>query len=192
MFTDNGDGTYTVRFYHQLSNGTQSPEYVTVDKYLPTQDGNLIYANAGKSVTSTNTVLWAALAEKAYAQLATSGWSRPGWTKGYESLNLGQGKTPAASMQQIMGEKSLTVPTFNTLLQDVQAGMLVTLGSKYADYMPSGSPVIPAHVYYVTGYDATTKTFTVVNPYGWKGDGTLHLTLARIEDYFGELNTANS
>ena len=36
MFIDNGDGTYTVRFY----NGS-TPDYVTVDKYLPS--GGYLY-----------------------------------------------------------------------------------------------------------------------------------------------------
>jgi hypothetical protein len=58
MFIDNGDGTYTVRFYN---NG--SPDYVTVDNYLPYQP---------------QTYLWPALIEKAYVQENAAASSYPG------------------------------------------------------------------------------------------------------------------
>src|SRR5262249_49480939 len=49
MFIDNGDNTWTVRFY---ANGT--PDYVTVDRMLPTNlYGTLVYANSGDSATNT-------------------------------------------------------------------------------------------------------------------------------------------
>jgi hypothetical protein len=187
MFSDNGDGTYTVRFYDQLANGTQAPEYVTVDRFLPVQHGSFLYADA------TN-VVWVALAEKAYAELATSGWSRPGMTHGYNSLD--QGGSGADPMQQILGEKThgydLTAATGTRLLPDVRAGMLVTIGSKATQ--PKSSAVVDNHEYYVTGYDARTATFTVVNPWGWNNPGqfagTLHLTLAEIERYFDAFETA--
>jgi hypothetical protein len=54
MFIDNGDGTYTVRFYTYNSS---KPDYVTVDNYLP----------GGSSVNITGP-LWPLLLEKAYAQ----------------------------------------------------------------------------------------------------------------------------
>ncbi|MFM7577416.1 MAG: C2 family cysteine protease, partial [Microcystaceae cyanobacterium] len=66
MFIDNGDDTFTVKF---KNNGVN--EYVTVDRYLPTNgSGNLVYASYGSNYTNTGNELWVALAEKAYAQLA--------------------------------------------------------------------------------------------------------------------------
>jgi hypothetical protein len=70
MFIDNGDGTWTVRFFE----GNQA-QYVTVDRSLPVdKNGNFVYANSGANYTSSSNVLWVALAEKAYAQLNASGW----------------------------------------------------------------------------------------------------------------------
>src|SRR5262249_23114540 len=69
MFVDNGDHTWTVRFYR---NGT--PDYVTVDDYLPTRNGRFIYANMDLLASDSSNVLWVPLAEKAYAQLNESGW----------------------------------------------------------------------------------------------------------------------
>src|SRR5262249_23066178 len=59
MFTDNGNDTYTVRFFFGAS-----PVYVTVDNQVPTTAfGTINYAK------ELNNVMWVALAEKAYAQL---------------------------------------------------------------------------------------------------------------------------
>ena len=72
MFINNGDGTYAVRFY----NGTHA-DYVTVNLELPElSNGTYAYANFQESLTNTTNKLWVALAEKAYAELAESGWSR--------------------------------------------------------------------------------------------------------------------
>jgi hypothetical protein len=57
----NGDNTYTVRFYH---GGT--PDYVTVDNYLPEGGDEL----AG----GDSSVLWVGLMIKAYAQENATGW----------------------------------------------------------------------------------------------------------------------
>jgi hypothetical protein len=58
MFIDNGDSTYTVRFY---KNG--APDFVTVDSYLP------FYKDTADPVlASAKTCLWVALGQKAYIQ----------------------------------------------------------------------------------------------------------------------------
>src|SRR4029079_13271703 len=66
MFIVNGDGTYTVRFY----NGSVA-EYVTVDSYLP--------GGGGYYTRTPNSDLWAALAEKACAQLNEFAWCQLGY-----------------------------------------------------------------------------------------------------------------
>jgi hypothetical protein len=85
MFINNGDGTFTVRFYtgtygtiYNYSNGSISAgfsnnigtaDYVTVDCMLPTTTtGMLVYADYGASCTNAANSLWLPLAEKAYAQ----------------------------------------------------------------------------------------------------------------------------
>ena len=74
MFVDNGDNTYSVRFY---TNG--QADYVTVDSMMATKaDGTYLHANAGgdggaQNIVADDNELWVALAEKAYAQLNESG-----------------------------------------------------------------------------------------------------------------------
>src|SRR5439155_5891585 len=63
MFIDNGDGTFTVRFFK-----SGIADYVTVDEMLPSRNGRFVYANNGDLVSDPTNVLWVALAEKAYAQ----------------------------------------------------------------------------------------------------------------------------
>ena len=73
MFLDNGDGTWTVRFYN---NGV--PDYVTVNSELPVDPsggvimgevaGDLLFDGMEHTATDPNNVLWLELAEKAYAQ----------------------------------------------------------------------------------------------------------------------------
>ena len=56
MFIVNGDGTYTVRFYH---NG--AADYVTVDSSLPVdQYGRLVFNGNGSYANSAANVLWVA------------------------------------------------------------------------------------------------------------------------------------
>ena len=78
MFIDNGDGTFTVRFY---ING--AAEYVTVDRQLPVDGGGrLVFDGIGRNASlsvaeaSVNPI-WSKLAEKAYAQINESGGIRP-------------------------------------------------------------------------------------------------------------------
>ncbi len=114
MFIDNGDGTWTVRFYYKsgtLSAPVFTAEYVTVDKYLPIYD-NTTYAIYGTSVyqgwnsdyakeipgypsvsgdnlyNNSSNELWLALAEKAYAQWCETGHaSRTTKTVDYTGLS---------------------------------------------------------------------------------------------------------
>ncbi len=83
LFTDDGTTVengatvhlWTIRFF---SNGT--PQYLTVDNYLPA---------AGSYAATPRGVLWVALLEKAYAQLSESGWNYRPQANAYSSLNGG-------------------------------------------------------------------------------------------------------
>ena len=80
MFVANPNGTYGVRFY---INGNQVWE--TVNTQLPTQGGELVYAH---DPNFTNTALWVALAEKAYAQLSATGKiGHPAGVDSYDNIN---------------------------------------------------------------------------------------------------------
>ena len=129
MFIDNGDGTYTVRFY----NGS-TPDYVTVDTYLPS--GGYLY-----DVPQTD--LWAALAEKAYAQENAEGWigsNHPG-VDSYQALD---GGWPQWALSAITGlSPTLTTSmNANSVMNAWLQGSFVVLctGNR-----PSSSMVVPDH-----------------------------------------------
>jgi uncharacterized protein (DUF2141 family) len=147
MFIDNGDNTYTVRFFN---NGVA--DYVTVDKYLPTG-----YANASQE-------LWVGLAEKAYAQLAESGWSRgAGKTNSYASIEAGW-------MDYVIKQVTGLESTFNKvasmteqqLINLVNSNQILTAGFvKGANF-----GVVNSHAYTIQSYNAITGRFRLYNPWG--------------------------
>jgi Calpain family cysteine protease len=224
MFINNGDGTYTVRFFnYDSSNGTWQPDYVTVNLQLPVMQSSGEFAFAGwyqggKPVTYTShtAVLWPALAEKAYAELAAEGWSRstgPGgsgisstpsdWNQNsYDALAEGDG----VALQQITGSSftsDVYLPTASktdekTLEQALAHGNLVIIGSLAQEpaNVPTnaaGSPlIISGHVYSLKSVDAAGNKFTLVNPYDdnslYPGDGqrTVTLTWAQMKAYLND------
>lgn len=82
MFTDNGDGTWTVRFFRD-----GEVRFVTVNQMLPVNaNGRLVFAGDGSPAGSATNELWVALAEKAYAQLNESGWIGQDGTNSYNGV----------------------------------------------------------------------------------------------------------
>ena len=157
MITDNGDGTFTVRFFGYKSPGdpvsTNKLDYVTVDRQLPTDsNGRLVYANAGSDRSNSNNELWTNLIEKAYAQLHGG--------KGYGQLN--QGGSGYWTLRHITGKPTESHST-NTasgladMLSAFNAGQLVTLPTN----MHGG-----AHELTLTGYDSASDQYTVYDPWG--------------------------
>jgi hypothetical protein len=162
-FIDNGDGTFTARFWH---NGVA--DYVTVDRYLPTTSwGVLWYAGMGWSAANTGNKLWAPLLEKAYAQLAESGWSRgPNLANAYASISNGWEGTVLQQVANRVANSAVIVnsaTTLNTLATYFQAGRMLLLDSKAA----TASGIVPNHDYVVVGYNATTQVFDLYNVWGY-------------------------
>src|SRR5207244_740076 len=94
MFADNGDGTYTVRFFHG-----STPAYVTVNRELPESGNYAIFAGWGGGMyNSSSNELWVALAEKAYAQLDESGWIGQDGNNAYHGIDYGW---PASAFNQL-------------------------------------------------------------------------------------------
>jgi subtilase family serine protease len=161
MFIDNGDNTYTVRFYN---NGVA--DYVTVDRYLPTTSwGTFIYAhqsasNWGKYNDATNE-LWVALAEKAYAQLNESGWIGQDNTNSYEGIS---GGWEGAAIKHITGlTASYKSLNFDSMVTAFTNGKFMTVGSKDSGVAAN---VAANHAYTVVGYNSTTQKFKLFNPWG--------------------------
>ncbi|MDK2410992.1 pre-peptidase C-terminal domain-containing protein [Aphanizomenon sp. 202] len=163
MFTDNGDNTFTVRFYN---NGVA--DYVTVDRYLPTySSGNAAYAGwGGGSSTSTSNELWVALAEKAYAQLAESGWSRTYSGTQNNSYAAIEGGWMDTVIRQVTGlsatSQSVSNMTQTQLINLVNSNQVLTAGFVYG----AGYGVVDGHAYTITAYNATNGTFHLRNPWG--------------------------
>lgn len=163
MFIDNGDGTFTVRFY----NGS-STEYVTVDRYLPTDaSGNAVYAGwGGGSNTSSSNELWAALAEKAYAQLNESGWIGQDNTNSYAGLD---GGWMAPVMRQITGDSASSMSANSLSMSQSLLISLVNSDTPITAGFVSGGGygVVNSHAYTITSYDASTGRFHLNNPWGY-------------------------
>jgi hypothetical protein len=162
MFINNGDGTYTVRFFN---NGVA--DYVTVDSYLPVDSsGNFWYANIGSSAGDSSNVLWVELAEKAYAQLADSGWSRSTHANSYAAINLGW---EGDALNQLTGRSVTSTMVSNTsaslaaIVNAFNAGNMIGLDTKAA----TASNIVPNHVYVMLGYNSSTHLFLVYNPWGF-------------------------
>ena len=184
MFIDNGDNTYTVRFYN---NGVA--DYVTVDRYLPTTSwGTFVYAhqsasNWGKYNDAANE-LWVALAEKAYAQLNESGWIGQDNTNSYEGIS---GGWEGAAIKHITGlSASYKSLNFDSMVTAFTSGKFMTVGSKDSGVAAN---VAANHAYTVVGYNSTTQKFKLFNPWGVDNgsskSGILELSWSELTASFG-------
>jgi hypothetical protein len=188
MFTDNGDGTFTVRFFN---NGVA--DYVTVDRYLPTHGwGGFVYANDSSGLTydNPNNELWVALAEKAYAQMNESGWIGQDNTNTYDGIGYGWGATV---MRQVTGQNAeghgmndyflgiRVGDNVHEMWNAFAAGRSVVVNSNGAGV---ATGIVANHAYVLTGYNYATGKYVLYNP--WAGTGaTIELTKAQLSDNFG-------
>ncbi len=157
MFVNNGDGTYTVRFY---VNGVA--DYVTVNTSLPTYDGSPIYEGLGAGNS-----LWLPLAEKAYAQWNETGNEGRDGTNTYASIEGGWMSDVDA---QVLGAGAQDYWNLNSSAQQALiAGMTdpsdaVTIATNTHTSRSSG--LVGDHAYMVLGYDSANGTFQLYNPWG--------------------------
>jgi hypothetical protein len=206
MFRNNGDGTWSVRFY---TNG--KVDYVTVDRMMATNNnGNYIYANRGQSVAGNNE-LWVALAEKAYAQVNESGRIGQDGTNFYGNGNdngIGWGSRGAAtthitnlstSTESLTNFDIFGLSPFgldrNELISLVNGNRIVTIGSFNGNATDSDagetniSTAAQGHAYTITGYSAVTGRFTIRNPWG---NRHLSLTFDQLMQLGGTVTYSNS
>lgn len=181
MFIDNGDGTYTVRFFN---NG--KADYVTVDRFLPVDStGRFVFANVGQRASLLTNELWIALAEKAYAQMNGSGWLRgPSGVNSYSSIAAGY---VGDAFEHITGRDATIGNAINltSIVNAWNSGALVGFASNFSGTVASG--VVRGHAYVMTGYNAATQTVTLFNPWGENNGGvpaTLTLTIAQLQGSF--------
>ena len=193
MFTDNGDGTWSVRFF---TNG--KVDYVTVDRQMATTaGGRYLYANDGgdnssQDIVANNNELWVALAEKAYAQVNESGRISQDGTNSYQGINGGNsataithitglaathealnlsgtgGVSEAELINMVNSNQIVTVRGFNALATDSNAGETdISTG-------------IRSHAYSIVGYDASTGRFDIRNPHDRRHLSLTHAQLRQL------------
>jgi len=160
MFIDNGDGTYTVRFYTSIGEA----EYVTVDSYLPDNGGGaFVYGHCGSLLNDPSDELWVALAEKAYCQAKELSFLG-GYQNAYASIVSQHGYVTLANLtgQRAAGANYTSDSTSqSTFAAAWKAGKEIVLSS-----FVNPPQVVGIHAYAVVGYNATTGDVTVFNPWG--------------------------
>ncbi len=166
MFLDNGDGTFTIRFY--ASGGA---DYVTVNRRLPTlANGTLAYSGLGLSASSSSTSLWVALAEKAYAQWNETGNAGRNGTNTYAGI---EGGWMSIVNAQVLGYNSsnhaVASTTKQQLINFLGSGKAVTIGTNSS----AASGWVGGHAYIINSYNAGTDTFDVYNPWGFNHAGSV-------------------
>jgi hypothetical protein len=184
MFIDNGDNTFTVRFFNQ-----GVADFVIVDRYLPTDaTGNAVFAGwGGGKYTNAANELWVALAEKAYTQMNQSGWIGQDNTNAYNGTttsliptfgnNSGiNGGLAFNTLAQITGLTAANhsmvkysfpggiVYSISDLISAFNAGKVITVNANPAIVPTLGG--VSNQVYTLVGYNSVTDHFHVCNPLG--------------------------
>jgi hypothetical protein len=206
MFIDNGDGTFTVRFYYGtygtiynysdgsisagFSNNVGTVDYVTVDRMLPTSStGMLVYADYGASYTNTANSLWIPLAEKAYAQWNQTGREGRDGLNAYASI---QGGWMATVDAQVLGHNATDYIMTNTQKQvainALSTHKAVTIGT--LSWSGTNLGLYANHAYAIVGYNATTDKFTLYNPWGSDQPGVL--TWAQLQATCSQMAVADT
>ncbi|MBD2100843.1 pre-peptidase C-terminal domain-containing protein [Leptolyngbya sp. FACHB-261] len=181
MITDNGDGSYAVRFF---SNG--KAEYETVDRRLAVFNGELFGAQASGSANpnNPNNVLWTPLVTRAYAQWQEWYNGRPG----YELI--GNGDQIERPLEFVTGRRPSVFNTgeisFGQLQSAFTNNRFISVG-RYRE--PATRDIVGLHAYSITNvYVSSNGQQRVVlrNPWGYDGraangnsdDGFINLSFA--------------
>lgn len=192
MITDNGNGTYGVRFF---VNGVA--RYVTVDNQL---------ADAGKEFNSA-TNIWASLVEAAYAELQAQGVVTGNSVNYGDSFStIGNGGAPEFTLEQITGASAITdfygaksswnayvynsslsmtssktglatASVLSTLAADLLVGDDIVLSSMTNATDAKGkTTLVSDHAMTVYGFDAATGMLEIRNPWGTESGQTWDTT----------------
>lgn len=163
MFIDNGDDTWTVRFFQK-----STAYYVTIDRKLPVDSQDeFVFADDEVRYDDAHAVLWPAYAEKAYAQFAEFGFLQTDGpkTNSYGAIQEGYANL---ALHAILGEKVSSMMEIKSksakeMVKAFDKGRPVTLVTLEN---PASPHIVSDHVYAMVGYDAATQTFELFNPWG--------------------------
>jgi hypothetical protein len=200
MIVNNGNGTYGVRF---SVNGQEVWE--TVNDELPTYGGgNLDYAH---NYNEQDTAMWAALVEKAYAQLSSSGLIGHPAINSYNNISA---DPPTDVFENLTNSTNVTYYLSNQAGWSSEKSTFIAALDSDDDIIleiPADSPdtydgagniqLLSDHAFAVLGYDSSTGDFIVRNPWGnnypgqnW--DVQFEVSLATIANEDGDFVIDNS
>ena len=181
MITNNGNGTYGVRFY---VNG--AARYVTVDNQL---------ADGGKEFNSASNI-WASIVEEAYAEVQPQGVITGNSVNyGNSFSTIGNGGFPEETLEEITGATTITdfagtrsswtsyvynqamnptssksglstASVLSTLAADLLVGDDLDLCSNTNANVGGMDTLISGHAMSIYGYDASTGMVEIRNPWG--------------------------
>lgn len=196
MIKDNGDGTYTVRFYSGDWSGPGAPAYIDVDAdlYSRSYGGPVYGASLGGSTAADKMELWFPLVEKAYAK----------WKGGYR--DIGKGGVSGRVMQEVMGARydyevlaATSADNVYAILQRAEQkgwpATAGTFGKERAD-LYTNTGVYANHAYSILGTEEEngTKYVKLRNPWGqsepgWDGrnDGIFRLELDKFTKLYSSI-----
>lgn len=147
MFHEVEDRLWVVRFY----DGRDKVHYVTVNDELPVSGKNRVYADfGGVDADDPNNELWAALAEKAYAQAGQNEFIR-NRENAYTGINIGDSSW---ALKNISGQEEIRIKGAS---KEAHIALLaenkpITISYKH-------------HTYTFESYDPVTDKFFLRNPY---------------------------
>ncbi|MFM7110139.1 MAG: hypothetical protein ACKO26_03270, partial [Planctomycetota bacterium] len=187
LFIDNGDNTYTVKFFfHSQSTGQMVADYVTVDNYFPTynsgSENNWTYANGYGPFSNPNTPIWVAVVEKAFVQEnASAVWKSPSDTSdvrnAYKTINgLYNGNLTLMYLTGQTGylnTTNLSNLTYQQVVAAYNAGVGVVFGTKSkppvdvnTGSVANSYPLVGGHDYMMVGFNNANQTILLRNPWG--------------------------
>jgi len=202
MFTDNGDGTWSVKF----TTGGKT-DYVTVDRMMATAaNGTYLYANDGgdggtQNVVAANNELWGALAEKAYAQLNESNKIGQDGTNSYGGISGGWPDnatthiTGIGAQDQKVSQFSWNGVSSNELQALVNSNKVVTVwgfdASADGPYVGETNVQsgVRSHAYSITGYNPANGRYTIRNPWDNQHLSLTHAQLCELNATIGWSNS---
>ncbi len=183
MFIDNGDGTFTVRFFTEKDGAVGTPDYVTVDRYLPTVSESGVLQGFA-SYDNQTVGVWVALAEKAYAQLAEEQVSqRPVAANGYVYNTYAsiEGGLAYQVLPALSGRNSGYYSNYNVgggrldnflsisqIAQELANGWAMTVGTSGSSDSTTdpSTGVVMNHEYTIYSADPSAGTLWLYNPWG--------------------------
>lgn len=186
MFTDNGDGTFTVRLFTENNGTVGNADYVTVNRYLPASvaDASTTVLQRFANYNST-TGIWVALAEKAYAQLAEeqvsdrpvasnyytyNSYSSIEGGAVYEALPAITGRSAGYTSNPYTGSLGQwgSLPSLNQIAQDISNGWFLSVGTtgRSNSELDPMNGLVRDHAYAIYSVNPSTGQLWLYNPWG--------------------------